>query len=168
MICPDCGHDNLGGVDACEECGQELRSLDIPTPGEGLQASLLETRLREVGFFSPNLVAPGDSVLTAIRLMQKTRHGNVQVVEGGKLVGIFTERDALDRLAGERIDLASVPVREVMTSNPLCLTEDDVLAFAVHRMAVGNYRHIPIVRDGRPVGFLSVRGVLRYIAQHTH
>jgi len=166
MICPDCGTDNLPGVDSCEECGQDLRSQDIPMPRDGLQQILLETPLKKVGLLPPNLVAPGDSALDAVRLMQKTRHGNVLVVEHGKLVGIFTERDVLDRLAGESLDLAKLTVQGVMTPTPQVLTEEDALAFAVHRMAVGHYRHIPVVREGRPIGFVSVRGVLKFLDQH--
>jgi CBS domain-containing protein len=96
--------------------------------------------------------------------MQKTRHGSVLVVEDGKLVGIFTERDVLDRLAGEDVDLERLPVQVVMTPKPQYLGEEDVLAFAVHRMAVGHYRHIPVLRDGHPVGFVSIRGVLKFLS----
>jgi len=166
LICPDCGSDNLAGVDSCEECGQDLRSLDIPSAKDGLQQVLVETPLREVGLLPPNIVAPGDSVLEAVRLMQKTRHGSVLVVEDGKLVGIFTERDVLDRLAGEAVDLAELPVQVVMTPKPQYLGEDDALAFAVHRMAVGHYRHIPVLRDGHPIGFVSIRGVLKFLSSH--
>ncbi len=161
MICPDCGHDNIAGDDRCQECGQDLMSLDIPAPKEGMQRTLLETPLKEVGLLPPNLVAPDDPVMKAIRLMQETRHGSVLVVEKGNLVGIFTERDVLDRLAGEKIDLDTLHVRTVMTGNPQALTEDDALAYAVHRMAVGHYRHIPVVRNTPPVRFVSVRGVLK-------
>jgi signal-transduction protein with cAMP-binding, CBS, and nucleotidyltransferase domain len=166
LICPDCGTDNLAGVDSCEECGQDLRSLDIPSVKDGLQQVLLETPLREVGLLPPNIVSPGDSVLEAVRLMQKTRHGSVLVVESGKLVGIFTERDVLDRLAGEEVDLERLPVQVVMTPKPQYLGEEDVLAFAVHRMAVGHYRHIPVLRDGHPIGFVSIRGVLKFLSSH--
>jgi CBS domain-containing protein len=166
LICPDCGTDNLAGVDSCEECGQDLRSLDIPSAKDGLQQVLVETPLRDVGLLPPNIVAPGDSVLEAVRLMQKTRHGSVLVVDNGKLVGIFTERDVLDRLAGEEVDLERLPVQVVMTPKPQYLGEDDALAFAVHRMAVGHYRHIPVLRDGHPVGFVSIRGVLKFLSSH--
>jgi signal-transduction protein with cAMP-binding, CBS, and nucleotidyltransferase domain len=165
MICPDCGTDNMAGTDNCEECGQDLRSLDIPSPKDGLQQVLLETPLREVGLLPANVVAPGDSVLDAVRLMQKTRHGSVLVVDQGKLVGVFTERDVLDRLAGENVDLAILPVQVVMTHHPQTLTEEDALAYAVHRMAVGHYRHIPVERDGHLLGFVSIRGVLDFLSR---
>jgi len=45
------------------------------------------------------------------------------------------------------------------------LKEDDILAHAIHLMAVRGFRHIPIVRDDRPIGFVSVRGILRYVAE---
>jgi len=166
MICPDCGQDNMGGADRCERCGQDLSYLDIPSHREDSRRGVMETPLREVGLLPPNLVPPTASVLEAVRLMQETRHGSVLVVEEGKLVGIFTERDLLDRLVPGKQDLSALPIGECMTRDPQALTEDDILAFALHRMAVGHYRHIPVVRDGRPVGFVSVRGILRYLARH--
>ena len=164
MICPDCGHDNIAGDDSCAECGQDLRALDIPASREGTLHNLLEAPLKEVGLHPPNLIGPDDPVLKAIKMMQETRHGSVLVVEKGKLVGIFTERDVLDRLAGENLDLNALHIRTVMTANPQYLTEEDALAYALHRMAVGHYRHIPVVRNNRPVGFVSVRGVLKFLA----
>ena len=48
VTCPDCGHDNIDGLDACEHCGQDLRSIDVPQPKGGLQRRIMETPLREL------------------------------------------------------------------------------------------------------------------------
>lgn len=167
MTCPDCGHGNIDGVDSCEHCGQDLRSLDVvPRPKTGLQRRIMETPLRELEPPTALTVPPGEPIGSVIHLMQTHRHGSVLVVEDGHLVGIFTERDVLNRVAGRRLDLNRVPVSRVMTRDPKVLRDDDTLAFAMHRMAVGSYRHIPIVRDGKPPAFVSVRGVLRFLNEH--
>ena len=75
MDCPDCGHDNIDGVDACEHCGQELRSIDIPRAKSGLQRTIMKTPIRELDPLPALTVAPNESVAGAIRLMQKERHG---------------------------------------------------------------------------------------------
>ena len=62
MTCPDCGHDNIDGVDACDHCGQDLRSIDIPTPGTGLQRAIMETPLRELQPAAALTVSPRDPV----------------------------------------------------------------------------------------------------------
>ena len=167
MNCPDCGHDNIAGMDACEHCGQDLRSVDVaPAPTSGLQRRIMETPLAELNPPPAVCVAPAAPVSEVIAKMQAARQGSVLVVDGGRLVGIFTERDVLNRVAGRDLDLTRLPVSQVMTADPKTLGEDDILAFAMHRMAVGSYRHIPIVRDGHPPRFISVRGVLRYLHEH--
>ena len=166
MTCPDCGHDNIGGMDACEHCGQDLRSIDIPRPKAGLQRRIMETPLRELAPLPALTVKATDTVLKVIGQMKERRVGSAMVLEGKQLVGIFTERDALNRLAGQSIDLHKVPIRDVMTRDPKCLTGEDTLAFALNRMAVGSYRHIPIVDEGEPLRFISIRGVLRYLHEN--
>jgi len=166
MTCPDCGHENIGGMDACEHCGQDLRSIDIPTPQGGLQGTIMETPLRDLAPALALIVSPGDPVMDVVRKMRERRLGSVLVMDGGQLVGIFTERDALTRLTGKTHDLATLPIREVMTKEPKALRDEDTLAAAMHYMAVGNYRHIPILSPGRPPRFVSVRGVLHFLNEH--
>ena len=166
MTCPDCGYDNYEGTDSCEHCGQDLRSIDVPTAGSGLQRTIMETPLKELDPPAALTVAPTDPIAGVIRLMQDNRQGSVLVVDRGRLVGIFTERDVLNRVAGEDLDIERLAVSEVMTREPKVLRDDDTVAFALHRMAVGSYRHIPIVQKGKPFRFISVRGVLRYLHEH--
>jgi CBS domain-containing protein len=166
--CPDCGHDNLEGMDSCEHCGQDLRSIDVPAPREGLQRTIMETPLGELDPPAALTAPPTEPVARVIRLMQENRQGSVLVVDHGRLVGIFTERDVLNRVAGEPLNLETLPVSEVMTRDPKVLRDDDTLAFALHRMAVGSFRHIPIVRQGKPLRFISVRGVLRFLHEHAN
>ena len=163
MTCPDCGFDNYEGTDSCEHCGQDLRSIDVPTPGAGLQRTIMETPLRELNPPAALTVAPTEPIAAVIRLMQEHRQGSVLVVDHARLVGIFTERDVLNRVAGESLDIDRLAVSEVMTRDPKVLRDDDTVAFALHRMAVGSYRHIPIVQKGKPLRFISVRGVLRFL-----
>ena len=166
MTCPDCGHENLRGSDACEHCGQDLASIDVPTPRGGLQQTIMETPLRDLQPAAALVVSPAEPVGRVVKLMRDKRQGSVLVVERNELVGIFTERDALNRLTGRAVDLEKVTVKDVMTRDPRVLRDEDTLASAMHCMAVGNYRHIPIVNTGRPPRFVSVRGVLRYLHEH--
>ncbi len=166
MTCPDCGHDNIAGLDTCDHCGQDLRSIDIPQPKTGLQKRIMETPLKELDPMPALTVDVNSPISRVIEKMQKRRIGSALVLDGNNLVGIFTERDALNRLAGKNQDLDNTPISAVMTGNPKCLSENDTLAFALNRMAVGSYRHIPIVQEGEPIRFISVRGVLRYLHEN--
>jgi CBS domain-containing protein len=62
-------------------------------------------------------------------------------------------------------DFAHLPLQPVMTLNPETVSPDDTLAFALHKMDVGGYRHLPVVEGGRPVGIISVRDVIRHITR---
>jgi CBS domain-containing protein len=167
VTCPDCGHDNIDGVDTCDHCGQDLRSIDVLPRRKGkMPRQVLDTPLRDLLPLPALTVAPADPISKVIGLMQEHRHGSALVMEGERLVGVFTERDVLNRVAGRRIDIERVPVSRVMTRDPKTLRDDDTLAFAMHRMAVGSFRHIPILQEGTPPRFVSVRGVLRYLHEH--
>ena len=65
------------------------------------------------------------------------------------MVGIFSERDALMRLNVDAAQLAGRPMREFMTASPDTLETDAPIAFALHKMDVGGYRHMPIMTDGK-------------------
>jgi len=73
-------------------------------------------------------------------------------VRDGKLVGIFTERDVLLRVAGHAIDLEQAKVAELMTRDPVTLPADAGVAFALNKMLVEGFRHITVRRalSGRP------------------
>ena len=170
MICPGCSYDNIQGVFACEECGMDLAGLDIPDaqPMMGLKRHIMRDPIKRVGPLKPLVAVQGTTIWEAIRIMREGRHGSVLVVDrngGEHLVGIFTERDVLVRVWGAGLDINTTPVSKVMTKDPVVLKEDDILAYAIHLMAVRGFRHIPLVRDDRPIGFVSVRGILRYIAE---
>ena len=83
-------------------------------------------------------------------------------------MGIFTERDALLKLAAaDRLadpgGLAAIRVGDVMTTDPVVLRADDSVAVAVQKMAVGGFRHIPLVEDGHPIGVISAIDVFRHV-----
>lgn len=169
MICPACDHMNLAGADQCERCMADLHLLDISEPVDDLQKHLLTSQVRihqrlgrEGNVISVGADAP---VKEAIAAMQRHHIGAVLVMEGEQLAGIFTERDVLYRIMGEEEALLSRPVREVMTPDPAVLDADDVLAYAVHKMCVGGFRHIPILSEGKPTGILSIREVLRHLCE---
>jgi CBS domain-containing protein len=90
----------------------------------------------------------------------------VVVVQEGKVVGIFTERDILYRTAEEGID-SCTPIGELMTRDPATLGPNELLADAIALMVGGGYRHVPLVDgEGRDAGVISSRRVLRFIADH--
>ncbi len=103
------------------------------------------------------------TIRETIELMLHRRIGAVLVVRQGRAVGIFTERDVLRRVATTGVD-QGLPVGDVMTREPEALGVDDGIAFALNRMILGGFRHIPIVDDaGGPMAVLSLREVVAFI-----
>ena len=115
----------------------------------------------------PTLTLPlSTSIADAIRAMNDRRVGVALVVQGGKLAGIFTERDVLRKVANSSMDLDKVPVSKVMTADPFTLPEDCSVAFALHHMSGEGYRHLPLVRaDRTPVGVVGVRDIVAYLVE---
>lgn len=96
--------------------------------------------------------------------MLSNRVGCVVVVDQEKLVGLFTERDLLCKVVPAGIEIAETPVSEVMTRQPETLPVDSPLVFALQRMTVGGYRHVPLVDgNGKAVAVISMRDIVQHI-----
>ena len=106
------------------------------------------------------VAAPHTTVTEAARLMKEGKVGAVLVVEEGRLVGIFTERDALFRVIAPGLDPAKTELRGVMTRDPTTVAPDETFGYALLLMHEKGFRHTPVVEDGRPVGVVSARHAL--------
>jgi len=100
------------------------------------------------------------TVSEAARRMKQRHVGAVMVVEHDKLVGVFTERDALFRVVADGMDGETTHLAEVMTRNPKSIHPDKPFAYALQMMHEGAFRHVPVVEDDRPVGIVSARDAL--------
>ncbi len=162
---------------------EEVRH-DVPLSGEGLveEDSIIEERsapprerLDEQALHEPIsllsytpavCVSPQTSVAEAVSAMKEKGIGGILVQDNERLVGIFTERDLLNKLIGSGRDLEQTPVADVMTADPEALPVDADIAFALSMMGEGGYRRIPLVdEDDRPVGILSVKHIISYLAE---
>jgi CBS domain-containing protein len=161
MICPACGYENIQGVDECDNCGADLRTADIPQPGGVLETRLVSDQLEDVRRREPIFVSVDTPVRVAIRTVQDEHVTCLLVGEGRRISGIVTERNLVLRAAGKPLD--GVRVGDIMTRDPVVLREDDTVAVAIHRMAVGGFRHIPLVEDGRAVGIITAQDLFRHI-----
>lgn len=151
------------GADACSHCGGDLTALDRPQPGDAVEAALLRDTVADLRPRPPVCVPPTADLGRVMRVMTDEGVGAVLVTgDGGRLVGILTERDFLTRIAGSDA-LSLLPVAQFMTRHPETVRPIDPLAYAVRMMDAGNYRHLPVVDDDRPVGVVSVRDVLRHV-----
>lgn len=127
--------------------------------------SRLQKTISEIGWTHqvPQL-SPRDRVVRAFDVMSRDLHDCVLVVDGTDLVGIFTSRDFLNRVAALRADPQTLTLAEVMTPQPRTLRPRDGVAFAINWMAIEGFRNVPIVDDrGQLLGVLTVWDVMRHL-----
>jgi CBS domain-containing protein len=149
----------ISEFDEAYEDDPSVREIDEQRLGEAILGSTIRTLEPRPAV----CVTESTSVRDAIRLMLEKEIGAVLVERGGRALGIFTERDVLRRVATSAASLER-PVTEVMTADPECLGPDDGIAFALNKMIVGGFRHVPIVDDGgAPLAVLSLREVVAFI-----
>ncbi len=161
--CPTCGFENLLGSDVCDNCGSDLAGHDTPQSPTTFRGQLLGEHLDELGIASPEAVEATADVNEAIRTMHEKAIDCVLVTDGGRLVGIFTDRDAVLKVGG--LERQGRPIGTLMTRDPVVLRHDETIAVAINKMAVGGFRHIPIVEDGRPTGVVTARDVFRHLVE---
>jgi len=161
MLCPVCRHDNFEGDVYCDNCGADLAAGDVRQAPLDYGATVLGEYLDALGVGTFQAVGPDLGVADAIRLMHDSDADCLLVCDESGLIGIFTDRDAVVKAADKRLQLYTVA--DFMTPDPVVLRRDDTLAIAIHKMAVGEFRHIPIVDDHRPIGVVSAADLFRHL-----
>ena len=103
------------------------------------------------------------TVYKAVSEMAKKNYGAVLVTRGGKLAGIFTERDLLRRVVAENVDAKKKTLKDVMSTNLKTAKTTDQIADCLRRMSQGRFRHLPIVdEEGNLTGLLSQGDFVAY------
>lgn len=127
---------------------------------------VFETPVRSLHVRPAVVATPDESVAAAVQRMVAAGQGGVLVTgASGRVAGIFTERDLLVRVVAKGLDPARTAVKAVMSKDPECLTLDDTLGYALHKMTVGEYRSVPVVDDaGRPLGVLTQQDGVKALA----
>lgn len=114
-------------------------------------------------------VPPDVTVTAAVQEMNRHKVGSVLVLEGERLVGIFTERDVLSRVVGAGLDPKATPLAQVMTREPLTVPSDTTIEQVMALFTDKRFRHMPVVDNGRLVGVISIGDILRrMVDMHRH
>ena len=109
--------------------------------------------------------SPDCTVAEAVSLMNEAGFGSVTVLDGGRLAGIFTERDVLARVIDAQRDPATTLVDEVMTPDPLCIGPDALVEDVIVLITENHCRHLPVVEDGSLVGLISIGDLMRWVVR---
>ena len=123
-------------------------------------STLLESKSTTV--FSVSVTV---TVAEAVHEMNRRKIGSVLVMEGGVLVGIFTERDVLMRVVAADRDPKTTPVAHVMTRSPVTIPSSMTIEEVMDLHSGKHFRHLPVVENGRVIGMISVRDILRWLSE---
>jgi CBS domain-containing protein len=132
-----------------------LLAMNVPV------SALLDRKGRNVYSVAPNV-----SVAEAVAEMNLHRVGSVLVLEGNRLVGIFTERDVLRRIVGPGLDPKQVLVEKVMTANVMTVSPEATIEETMQLFTEKRFRHLPVIENSRLVGTISIGDITRWISDH--
>lgn len=113
----------------------------------------------------PVTLPPSASVREAAKKMAEYLIGSILVMEGESLVGIFTERDLLNRVVAKDLDPAGTPLSQVMSKNVRTIPVQETVENCFNKMEETKCRHIPVVDGVRVVGVVTMRNILEWLTQ---
>jgi CBS domain-containing protein len=150
-----------------EEFEDPLSNYEPRSYQDALEEALAEKTVANLQLRPYVEVPPETSVFHALQALAGLKVASILVVENHKLLGVFTERDTLERVATRFADVKDRPVSEVMTTNPVVLYETDPAGAALSAIAVAGYRHVPVLDvHNRVVGVVSPRRVFAFLRQY--
>ena len=104
--------------------------------------------------------APDATVRKVAKLMAARNAGAVLVLDGERLVGIFTERDVVFRVTARDLDARTTRLADVMTADPRTVDPGRTFGYALALMHENGFRHLPVVEGGKVVGIVSARSAM--------
>lgn len=144
-----------------------LKNYAAPEHADELERSLSEDTVAAMQTTPFTAVPPTTTVEQAMHMMVRLDIACLLVTEADRLVGIFSERDVLMKIADNFEKLRSQPIEKVMTRDPVSVYETDSPAKAINVMVTGGFRHVPILDvDNKVVGILGPRRVTAYLQRH--
>ena len=169
--CPSCGFDNIAGSDRCDQCLHSLmeRHSEMLRKTDKIQSVMMAAPISNLLSGKDLLVATKkDSILKIIKILRERKLNCVLVYERKKLVGILSNRDILLKIAsdGNEDKLSQLTVGSFMTPMPEFVKGTDPIALAVNKMAMGGFRHLPVIApEGTPLSIISIKDVMAYLSK---
>ncbi|MBT4865811.1 MAG: CBS domain-containing protein [Planctomycetaceae bacterium] len=144
-----------------------LENYDSPTYDDSIEQALVEEPVTSIQSRPYASVSPDIRVADAIKRLVEDEIACLLVEDEGRLVGVFSDRDILDKVALEFDDMKDRPVKDVMSPDPVYVFDTDSSAAALTVMAVSGYRHVPVVDlDQKLIGIISPQRVTRFLREH--
>lgn len=167
MFCPACGYENLPGVDFCEQCLSNLSHLDLtskPRYENRIEHAILKERAYQIHSRSAISVSQDSTIQSVIEIMKKnTKTAVVVIDEHSDIVGIFTERSFVRRVAKNYPTNKNDPIKKYMAKNAVIVHSTDKIVNVLHLMFVAGYSYAII--DEKPPRIISIIDIIKYIIE---
>ena len=152
---------------ATGEFQDPLENYDSPAYDDPLEHALIEETVSAIRHEPFATIPPDTPVQRAMATLASLRIGCLLVAEGEHLVGVFSNRDVLVKVADEYEQPKDQPVSQFMTADPVYVYDTDSSAAALCVMAVSGYRHVPVLdMDQAIVGIVSPQRVTAFLQKH--
>lgn len=152
---------------AVEDFEDPLSDYSGPDYDDEIERSLAEDEVTALTTRPVKTIPPDTTIEAAMKLMVDLDIASLPVTQGDKLVGIFSERDVLTKVAERFKAMRNRPISEVMTPKPIAIHETDSPGKALNVMVTGGFRHVPILDvDDKVVGILGPRRVTAYLQKY--
>lgn len=128
----------------------------------GLMEAIFESKVSDLALSESVVACERQTTLDeAIQLMVNNGIGSIVVVDNGRPVGIFTERDVLRQVAARDLDFSKAKIQDFMTLRPVCVGEDASFIKIMAAMRLGKFRHLVVTNsEGKVTGVISVKDVI--------
>lgn len=147
-----------------EEFEDPLENFDPKTYDDPLEKALAEQSVSAINSHPYARISPDATVYEALQKLGELQHACLLVEENESLVGVFSDRDVLKKVALEFDEVKDRPVRDFMTTDPVVVYETDSSAAALTVMAVLGFRHVPVLDlDDKIVGIISPQRVTEFL-----
>ena len=142
-----------------------LENYDPKTYDDPIEEAICEASVTEIQHEPYTTISPDETVAAALGKLATDHIACLMVEERGELIGVFTNREVLNKVALEGPDVLDRPVTEVMTPEPTSVRDDDPIAAALCAMAVHGYRHVPVLgSEGKIQGIVSPQRVTGFLS----
>lgn len=111
-------------------------------------------------------IPPDSTVLQALQTMSEWNLGAVLVMDGDKMLGIFSERDYARKVMLRGHSTATTPIKEVMTCSVMCVHPESTVSECLSLMTNKRIRHLPVVENRKVIGLLSIGDLVRAVVEH--
>lgn len=154
-------------ADEPEAFQDPLQNYEPKVFRDSLEKALAEESVAAIQYRPVAMIAPDTPIDKAVEKLASLQVACLLVEEEGRLVGVFSDRDVLDKVALEFEQLKNKAVREVMTKDPVFVYESDSSAAALSVMAVNGFRHVPVTDVKQTVlGIISPQRVTAFLRKH--